>query len=80
MERIAQRGKECEKDISPDYISQLNDLYDEWYNSYDQGKYLLVDTDDLDFLNNESDFNRLISKIHDTIEQKRFISNFKLIK
>ncbi|MAW07816.1 MAG: deoxynucleoside kinase [Halobacteriovoraceae bacterium] len=70
MERIAQRGRECEKDISPDYISQLNDLYDEWYNSYDQGKYLLVDTDDLDFLNNESDFNRLISKIHDTIEQK----------
>jgi deoxyadenosine/deoxycytidine kinase len=70
MERIAQRGRECEKSISVDYISQLNDLYDEWYAQYDLGKYLLVDTDDLDFLYNEEHFEKLVSKIHDAIEQK----------
>ena len=70
MERIAQRGRECEKSISVDYISQLNDLYEEWYAQYDLGKYLLVDTDDLDFLQNEDHFEKLVAKIHDTIEQK----------
>ena len=70
MERIALRGRECEKSISVDYISQLNDLYDEWYAQYDLGKYLPVDTDDLDFLHNEEHFEKLVSKIHDAIEQK----------
>tara|TARA_B100000925_G_scaffold291743_1_gene281134 strand:- start:3194 stop:3826 length:633 start_codon:yes stop_codon:yes gene_type:complete len=70
MERIALRGRECEKSISVDYISQLNDLYDEWYSQYNLGKYLLVDTDDLDFLHNEDHFEKLVSKIHDAIAQK----------
>ena len=70
MERIALRGRECEKSISVDYIAQLNDLYAEWYANYDLGKYLLVDTDDLDFLHNEEHFERLVSKIHDAIAQK----------
>jgi deoxyadenosine/deoxycytidine kinase len=70
MERIAQRGRECEKSISVDYIAQLNDLYAEWYASYNLGKYLLVDTDDLDFLHNEDHFERLVSKIHNAIAQK----------
>ena len=70
MERIKMRGRECEKDISPEYISQLNGLYDDWYSSYNLGKYLIVDTDDFDFLHNEEHFERLVSKVHDTIEQK----------
>ena len=70
MERIKMRGRECEKDISIDYITQLNGLYDEWYSSYSLGKYLIVDTDDFDFLYNEEHFERLVSKVHDAIEQK----------
>ena len=70
MERIKMRGRECEKNISVDYIAQLNGLYDEWYSSYNLGKYLIVDTDDFDFLYNEEHFERLVSKVHDTIEQK----------
>ena len=70
MERIKLRGRDCEKDISPEYIAQLNHLYNDWYQSYDLGKYLVVETDDLDFLNNESDFELLVQKIHDSIGQK----------
>ena len=70
MERIQLRGRECEKDISPEYIAQLNDLYHTWYENYDLGKHLIVETDDLDFLNSENDFQSLVSKINDSIEQK----------
>ena len=70
MERIKLRGRGCEKDISPEYIGQLNSLYNQWYESYDLGKHLVVETDDLDFLHNENDFELLVSKIYDSIEQK----------
>ena len=46
--RESLKEEESVKDISPDYISQLNDLYDDG-TTLDQ-EYLLADTDDLDFL------------------------------
>ena len=70
MERIKLRGRDCEKEISPEYIAQLNKLYHEWYDSYDLGKHLVVETDDLDFLHNEDDFELLVNNIHNSIEQK----------
>ena len=63
MERIALRGRDFESKISVDYISQLNDLYANWYASYNRGKFLLVDTDDIDLLNSENDYNELVSQI-----------------
>jgi deoxyadenosine/deoxycytidine kinase len=50
------------KPIPVDYLTRLNDYYDEWYDSYDLGKSLLVDTNDLDFLENEEDFKKLVQK------------------
>lgn len=70
MERIRLRGRECEKEISVDYIAQLNDYYEDWFDNYRDGKTLVVDTDDLDFLHSPNDFNRLVDKISQSIEQQ----------
>ncbi len=70
VERIKMRGRDYEQAIPVDYLTRLNQYYEEWYDSYDLGKRLLVDTDELDFLENDSDFNKLISKIHNSIEQQ----------
>jgi deoxyadenosine/deoxycytidine kinase len=70
MDRIRERGRECEKDISTDYISQLNDYYSHWYGTYNLGKRIIIDTDDLDFLNNEDQFERLVQKIQDSMAQQ----------
>ncbi len=70
LERIKMRGRGYEQTIPVDYLRKLNDYYDQWYDSYDLGKRLLVDTDELDFLENESDFDKLVMKIHDSIEQQ----------
>lgn len=76
MERIKQRGRDYEQSISEEYISELNRYYDDWYGSYNQGKYLVVDTDDLDFLENENHFDQLVSKIHQSIDQKDLFYSF----
>ncbi len=76
MERIRQRGRDYEQSIPVDYIARLNDFYEEWYDSYDAGKCLFVDTDELDFLHNGEHFDRLVEKIHDSIDQQDLFFNF----
>ena len=70
VERIKLRGREYEQAIPIDYLTRLNDYYDDWYDSYTLGKSLIVDTDDLDFLDNEEHFDRLVEKIHNSIDQQ----------
>jgi deoxyadenosine/deoxycytidine kinase len=70
LERIEMRGRDYEQTIPVDYLTKLNDYYDDWYDKYDLGKSLIVDTDDLDFLENEEHFDRLVQRIHDSIDQQ----------
>jgi len=76
LERIRMRGREYEKSISEEYLTRLNHYYDEWFESYRIGKTLLVDTDNLDFLENEDHFDRLVTKVFDSIDQKDLFFQF----
>lgn len=76
LERIQQRGRDYEQAIPVDYLTRLNKYYDEWYARYDLGKSLIVDTDELDFLENEEHFNRLVEKIGNSIDQKDMFFTF----
>tara|TARA_Y100000768_G_scaffold389043_2_gene391419 strand:- start:12248 stop:12922 length:675 start_codon:yes stop_codon:yes gene_type:complete len=76
LERIKMRGRDYEQAIPVDYLTKLNGYYDEWYDSYDLGKSLVVDTDELDFLENEDHFNKLVHKIHDSIDQQEMFFTY----
>ncbi|MCB9093191.1 MAG: deoxynucleoside kinase [Halobacteriovoraceae bacterium] len=70
QERIALRGRDYEQAIPVDYLTRLNTYYDDWFNSYDIGKSLVIDTDNLDFLDNEDHFDELVHKIYSSIDQQ----------
>ncbi len=76
QERIKQRGRDYEQAIPVDYLTSLNKYYDDWYANYNLGKSLIVDTDELDFLDNEEHFNRLVKRIWDSIDQKDMFFHF----
>jgi deoxyadenosine/deoxycytidine kinase len=76
VERIKMRGRDYEQTIPIDYLTKLNQYYDDWYANYDKGKYLIVDTDDLDFLDNEDHFDRLVHRIHDSIDQQEMFLQY----
>jgi deoxyadenosine/deoxycytidine kinase len=69
-DRIVQRGREFEKNIPDDYLWSLNRYYDEWMENYDQGRKLIVPSDDQDFLGNPADFELLVQKILEALGQK----------
>ena len=70
LERIKGRGRDYEQSISIDYLTRLNSYYSEWFTEYSLGKSLIIQTDELDFLDNEKHFDALVQKIHDSIDQK----------
>ena len=55
VKQIHQRGREYENSISIDYLSRLNERYEAWIEGYDKGKLLIIDVDDLDFVNKPED-------------------------
>lgn len=55
LDQIRLRGRSFEQGISADYLTKLNQKYDQWAKEYTRGKILTIDIDDLDFPNNEAD-------------------------
>lgn len=76
QERIKMRGRDYEQAIPVDYLTKLNQYYNDWYDNYDLGKSLIVDTDDLDFLENEEHFDRLIERIYSSIDQQEMFFHY----
>ncbi|MEM8559248.1 MAG: deoxynucleoside kinase [Bacteroidota bacterium] len=62
VRQIQSRGREFESSIRIDYLERLNGLYEDWIDRY-TGPRLIVNTDDLDFVNEDADRFEIISRI-----------------
>ncbi|MEM8599185.1 MAG: deoxynucleoside kinase [Bacteroidota bacterium] len=62
VRQIQSRGREFESSIRIDYLERLNGLYEDWIDRYEAPR-LIVDTDDLDFVNEDADRFEIISRI-----------------
>lgn len=62
VSQIQKRGREYEQGISIEYLSGLNELYEDWIGRY-KGKLIVIDGDDLDFENHPSDFSVITDRI-----------------
>src|SRR5690606_40472070 len=49
-------GRDFESAMSLEYLQNLNRRYEEWIESYDLGKVLTIDANDLDFVERVEDF------------------------
>ena len=63
VSQIHKRGRDYENSISIDYLSRLNERYEAWIHGYDKGRLLIIDVDNLDFVENDEDLRFIISKI-----------------
>ncbi len=64
VRNIHSRGREYEKSINIDYLSNLNDRYNNWIDSYNKGKLLVIDVDNLDFVKKPEDLGTIIEKVN----------------
>jgi len=74
MERIRHRGKDYEKNITEEYMRELNERYNNFIFHYTQTPLLVVDADNMDFVNDERDLKELIEKIKQVKRGKEYFS------
>ncbi|MAC96657.1 MAG: deoxynucleoside kinase [Flavobacteriales bacterium] len=63
VDQISSRGREYEESIRLDYLKRLNERYEAWISTYEEGKLLIVDVDNTNFIESEEDLGKVISKI-----------------
>ncbi|TXK73886.1 deoxynucleoside kinase [Mesonia sp. HuA40] len=61
--QIHKRGRDYESSISIDYLSRLNERYEAWIATYDKGNLLVIDVDNINFVDNPEDLGEIINKI-----------------
>lgn len=70
VHRIQQRGRNYEQSISPEYLAQLNDLYEAWINNFNLCPVLTVPADDLDYVAHNAHLDLIGRKIEEKLTGK----------
>ena len=63
VKQIQKRGREYENSISIDYLNRLNQRYEQWIKQYNKGRLLIIEVDDINFVDNPEDLGDIINKI-----------------
>jgi deoxyguanosine kinase len=65
MDRIYKRGRKVEQNIDRDYLELLNEAYSEFFLYYDDAPLLIVNCSEIDIINNQNDYLKLIDYLLD---------------
>ena len=79
IQNIKLRGREYEKLIDWKYIDALNQMYNEYFFRYDDSPLLIINTNDIDFVNNKDDLEEIIKFIRTPGEGTRYFNPIKSI-
>jgi deoxyadenosine/deoxycytidine kinase len=71
--RIALRGREFEREISTDYLAQLNELYEEWSANFTLCPVLTIPADDLDFVQNHAHLDLIAERTMNKLQGKETV-------
>lgn len=53
LENIKNRGREYERNITPDYLKELNDAYNHFFHHYTRSPLIILNASEIDFVNNK---------------------------
>jgi deoxyguanosine kinase len=68
VKNIEKRGRNYEQSISKEYLQKIQDSYFSFFHQNTENKYLVIDINDIDFVENEEHYSRII----DTIFRKEY--------
>ena len=74
MKNISKRGRDIEKNISEDYIDALNQVYNEYFFRYQDTPLVIINTNNIDFVNNHKDLEEEINYIRQPVTGTKFFN------
>lgn len=63
MERIRKRGRHYERMMESSYLQRLSEAYTQFFYHYHDAPLLIVNAEDIDFVNNDADYRQLLETI-----------------
>ena len=79
LDRIKSRGLEFERSITRKYIESVNEMYMNHFHNYNQSPVLIINTSNVN-INNDKDYQLLISEISSDIKGKKYFNPVSSIK
>lgn len=70
QERIRLRGRDYERQITTDYLGQLNELYESWISRFSLCPVLTVPADDLDYVAIPAHLDLIVRKVEEKLTGK----------
>src|SRR5829696_8639034 len=64
VKQIQKRGRDYENSIRLDYLLRLNERYEAWISTYELGKLLIFDIDDLNFAEKREHLAKIVQKVN----------------
>lgn len=64
VNQIQKRGRAYENTIRIDYLKRLNERYEAWISTYELGKLLVVDIDDINFAENHDHMGEIVNRVN----------------
>jgi len=74
MKNVAKRGRDFEKNLSWDYLDAVNQVYSEYFFSYQDTPLVIINTNDIDFVENEDDLKEVIQYIREPVTGTKFFN------
>ena len=74
MKNIDKRARDFENNISYDYINALNEIYTEYFFRYNDTPLVIINTNNIDFVNNADDLEQVIEYIRQPVSGTKFFN------
>ena len=77
MSNIASRGRNYESNIDWNYLDSLNGIYSEFFFRYDKSPLLIINSNNLDFVNDKNDLEMIFNFISKPEKGTRYLNPIK---
>jgi deoxyadenosine/deoxycytidine kinase len=69
LRKIKKRNRPYEQNLPVAYLEQLNELYENWINGYQESKLLVLDTNEYDFVENPEHLQDIAKAVKQALDQ-----------
>ena len=77
--RIIERGRGYEKHMDTDYLQRLSESYMQFFYNYSQAPLLIVNAAEIDFANNQRDFELLLQQVRKIRSGRHYFNPSQLV-
>ena len=74
MQYIKKRGRNLEKGVTSDYIDLVNQRYQEFFVNYEDTPLLIINTNNIDFVENPRDLDELLEIIQKPVQGIKYFN------